>query len=638
MTRSAVERPETTGACPVLCRIRPRPRSVRMRPWAAELRERLTVLDWCAARLRAVFPRDRHVLVVDAVDAESLTRRSAGAYEFLVSHCWADVDAWLDAAQQLGAEQIIAAQLEAALCPANLCARLNEALDPGVGLAYCGSLPSLVAPERVRISSAAALRRAVADRGAGETFADLFGLAELAKVDDIQGWPCKRVRIDGQPRLHRFSHISFESSADVATLRSIHDGGEPLDRWFEERAVQLRHERLRAVAPSSRPRLSSSPLRVLFVSNPSAVSGAESSTVELIEALARREVESAALVAFEGDFTDRLRSAGCRVYCQDRDFLSDDIESWNTVADAVRDFHPDLLHYCGRSGRTPLQVAAGMGLPLVFHGHVPFPEPYRDAIGWANKYVAVSTSAADAMRAAGLHSDSIVVVPNGIQAASYTGLREKRQLFRQEFGLSETAFVAITLSRFSPEKRLNDVIEAVSLARRDGADVELLMAGEGNSDRTTVGQITARIQELKLASVVRLPGQVTDIRPILGLADAMVICSTYEGLPMAALEAMATGIPLIATEAGGLADLVGEVGTPGICGLRVRTGEPADIAAALTRLQEHPELWTTLSRQRLRLVGGPYSIETTADRIMAVYKEVCQPTAIGGSLPWQTTR
>ncbi len=602
-----------------------------MRPWAVELHDNLSVLDWCYERLRAVFPATRHALVVDSVDAERLASRAACSYPFVVSDCWSDVDACLDAAQQLDADEVIATHLETALCPADVSADLAEPLNTNIGLAYCGSLPSWLAPERVRVGSAAALRRAIANRSAGRTFADLFALAELAKVDDIEGWPCRRFRVDGRQRLDPSIPVEFESSADVAILSKIVNAdGEPLDRWLAERALQLRQERNRAVAAAPQWGRRSSSLRVMFVSNPSAMSGAETSTIELAAALKGRDVEPAALVAFEGDFTDRLRSVGCRVYCQDRDFVGDGIEAWNLVSDAVSDFQPDVVHYCGRSGRTPLQVAAAMRLPLVFLGHVPFPEPYRDAIGWANRYVAVSTSVADAMQAAGLPAESIVVVPNGIDSGSYVGLREQRDRFRQQFGLSTSAFVAVSLSRFSPEKRLNDVVEAVSLARREGSDVELLMAGEAHSGQTTVGEVTARIQALNLTTVIRLAGQVRDVRPILALADVLVICSSSEGLPMAALEAMATGIPIIATEAGGLADLVGEAEAPGICGLRVRIGEPGDIAAAIARLRAEPELWQALSREGCRLANGPYSIDATTNRMIDIYRAVCHLPTTGG--------
>jgi glycosyltransferase involved in cell wall biosynthesis len=347
--------------------------------------------------------------------------------------------------------------------------------------------------------------------------------------------------------------------------------GEPLDLWLADRATQLRQARQRATASSPSPAL-----RVLFVSNPSAISGAESSTVELIGALRGDGVDAGALVAFEGGFTDRLRSAGCRVYCHDRDFVDDGIESWNLVSDAFVDFQPDVVHYCGRSGRIPLQVAAAMKRPVVFHGHVPFSEPYREAIGWANKYVAVSRSVSDAMLAAGLDGTTIVHIPNGIDFRSYGVTGDERQLLRQQFGVAPDAFVVITLGRLSPEKRLTDVVEALSLARRGGHRVELLMAGEAHSSQTTLRQITARVQDLALTSAVRLLGQVADVRPILGLADALVICSEYEGLPMAALEAMAAGVPIVATDTGALADLVGDRDEAGICGLRVRHGRPDD--------------------------------------------------------------
>jgi glycosyltransferase involved in cell wall biosynthesis len=152
------------------------------------------------------------------------------------------------------------------------------------------------------------------------------------------------------------------------------------------------------------------------------------------------------------------------------------------------------------------------------------------------------------------------------------------------------------------------------------------MAGEAHSSQTTLRQITARVQELELMSAVRLLGQVADVRPILGLADVLVICSEYEGLPMAALEAMAAGVPIIATDAGALADLVGDRDGAGICGLRVRHGRPDDIAAAIRRLSTQPKLRTALSREGQHLAQGPFSITATAARMLDVYRELGRPS------------
>jgi glycosyltransferase involved in cell wall biosynthesis len=166
---------------------------------------------------------------------------------------------------------------------------------------------------------------------------------------------------------------------------------------------------------------------------------------------------------------------------------------------------------------------------------------------------------------------------------------------------------------------------------RDPTDSDplVLLAGEAHSAQATVAQIKTTIEALKLGSAVRLLGQVREVRPLLGAADVLVLCSSCEGLPMAALEAMATGIPIVATAAGALAELVGEADRPGVCGLRVRTAEPADISAAITRLQTQPDLWKALAREGVRLANGPYSIDTTGDRMLDIYKEVCRRSAPG---------
>lgn len=609
---------------PVLCRIRPRPRSIAFRPWAAPLGDE-RVLDWCLARIAALFPGERLLLVVDDVDGELLKSRAAdGAWEICVSPFGRDAEAFVGTATALGLETATFVHLESALMPPEAARSVDRAfVDGRTGVADFGTLPRFVAPERVDVATARNLMSVLDRRQVEQTFGELVELAALAGVRDGPGLRCQRVVADADAPPASGEPVAFESQADVAVLGTLAGAsGDLLGEW--RRAVHARRRSARRAAqrglagytPATDAR------RVLFVSNPSALSGAETSTVELVKVLRTLGVRPAAMVAYRGDFTARLEEHGCVVYCTDGEFASNSIESWDVVSAAVRDWQPHVVHYCGRSGPVALHVAASAGIPVVWHGHVPQPYSYRDAVGWADRFIAVSPSIRAAMHEGGVDDALIDTIANGVDVERFQDLQPLREAARRAFGLGPDTFAVATLSRFSAEKRLHDAVAAVAAARQDGHDVALVMAGEGHSSAHTRAAVLTQIQELGLAGAVRILGHVEDVRPVLAAVDAAVICSDAEGLPMVALEAMASGLPLIATRVGGLSALLGRDDDEDASGLAIPIGQPATLAAAIARLDRNRGVGRGLGERGRRLVAAEYSNAAMGTRVLEVYERL----------------
>jgi glycosyltransferase involved in cell wall biosynthesis len=625
---------------PLLCRIRPRPASIRFRAWRARLDEGRNLLDRCAEHLAALFPEHRLVFVADEVDAGLMDGRIPATCDIVRSPYWLDVDAVLDAAFRLGADMAMVAHLETVLCPPDLPGRLVGAI--GTAALAHSDLPRFVGPELVRIRPAIAARQVTPDDHCGATFADLFSLVAAAGVD-IPGGGTVSVGAAPDSHVDLRERVSFESASGVELLGAVlrRPAGR-LKAWASEHARSQRTVRdtVRTAASAGRGAAPSGRGRVLFVSNPSAFSGAEAITVELARGLRREHVDVAALVAFEGELTARLRRAGVQVYCANRELADDTIAAWHDISHALHEFAPELVHDCGRSGQTVLHAAAAMGCPVVYHGHIPVAETYVQAAGWADRYIAVSASVARAMTAAGIDEAAIRTVANGIDAAPYEGARRYRNDVRRDWGVAHDAFLVVTLSRLSPEKRLHDLVDAIAVARDRGTPAELLIGGEGMSASTTRVDLMRQIATRGLGSVVRLAGYVPDVVPLLGAADGVAICSDYEGLPVLALEAMAAGVPLIGTAAGGLADLVGEAEDSDVSGIRVQVGSPTAIAAAIELLHGSPELSAQLGGNGVARVHAEFSAARMVERTRQVYRELLptrpdrsrKPSAASGTL------
>jgi len=233
--------------------------------------------------------------------------------------------------------------------------------------------------------------------------------------------------------------------------------------------------------------------------------------------------------------------------------------------------------------------------------------------------VSVSRAAAD-HTAQGLKvpAERLRVVLNGIDLLRFP----ERPSPGPPIGLGDP-FVVGSGGRFSPEKGHVDLIRAVAAIRGSGVDIRLRIAGDGSMRGAYVEQ--ARL--LGLDDALELPGAVQDMGEFYRTLDLFVLPSLREGLPRMLLEAMASGVPCVATDVEG----VPEVLTSGIDGLLVPPGDAPALQAAVERLYHEPALRTGLAAQGRRRVQGPFSLERLCSDILGLYDEVlggvtCVPT------------
>jgi len=140
--------------------------------------------------------------------------------------------------------------------------------------------------------------------------------------------------------------------------------------------------------------------------------------------------------------------------------------------------------------------------------------------------------------------------------------------------------------------------------------------------RTRRAQFEALAEQLlgDSANCVEFVGQVDDPFPFLAASDIFILPSRSEGMSNALLEAMAHGLPCIATDIPGNSDII----TPEKDGLLVRLDDPQDLAAAIGRLVTDQGLRERLGRGAARTVAERYSIAGTADRYVALYTALLQ--------------
>jgi len=185
----------------------------------------------------------------------------------------------------------------------------------------------------------------------------------------------------------------------------------------------------------------------------------------------------------------------------------------------------------------------------------------------------------------------VQVIPNGLDLQRYRPGGDRRP-FRAELGLPPEAPLVITVGSLTPQKDHEMMLQAAAHVLREAPRVHFAVLGEG----FLRSRLEARVRELGLADRFHLVGFREDVRPALAAADLFVLSSQNEGMARALLEALACGLPVVATDVSGTRAAVEN----GRNGLVVPPRDPGGLAAALLQLLADPAArrrWARTSRR-----------------------------------------
>lgn len=244
----------------------------------------------------------------------------------------------------------------------------------------------------------------------------------------------------------------------------------------------------------------------------------------------------------------------------------------------------------------------------------------------ACRVLTVCNAFAADMRRAGVPAARIVVQHNAAPEFLSPPPGEAGRL-RQRLGIPAGVPVVLALGRLSAEKGHRDLIEAAAILRDrwPALPFRLVLAGDG-PERARLERACRRPG---LQDAVILVGHQADVRPYYAMARLLALPSHSEGSPNVVLEAMAAGVPLVATSVGGVPEIVRD----GANGLLVRPRDPVRMAAAIARLLEDPALANTLSTAARSIVAEEYSPGPRRLRLLRLYRDVLQSDAWRGATP-----
>lgn len=228
---------------------------------------------------------------------------------------------------------------------------------------------------------------------------------------------------------------------------------------------------------------------------------------------------------------------------------------------------------------------------------------------FVGRYVAVSEDVSRRLhRDLGWPAAKIDVIYNGVRLGEFTGTTDPQ--LRLELCRGRPGPLFLTVARLDAQKGHDVLLRAAALV----PGVQFALAGEG-PERSSLEEFTA---ELGLGDRVRFLGSRTDVPALLATADAFVLSSHVEGSPLAILEAMAAGKPVIATAIGGTDEVVEH----GQTGLLVPQGDVEALAAAMRELAEDSALRMRLGAMARVRAEQQFSVERSTAQTTKIYEEL----------------
>lgn len=235
-------------------------------------------------------------------------------------------------------------------------------------------------------------------------------------------------------------------------------------------------------------------------------------------------------------------------------------------------------------------------------------------LGWLKpQLVAVTRDLVEELREHGLDGIPVTVLPNGVNTGRFSPKSaEEKAALRRQLGWGD-GFCLLYVGRFSPEKQLDRFLEVFAQALREArAQASWALVGTGPQEERLKGIA----QSPGLKETVRFYAPVTEVERFYAAADAFVLPSVSEGLSNALLEAMSSGLAVLASRVGGTREAVQD----GVSGLLFDPGDGAAMKAALLRLLSEPGLSQALGRRAREEALARFDLSSVAKRYLQLYE------------------
>lgn len=374
--------------------------------------------------------------------------------------------------------------------------------------------------------------------------------------------------------------------------------------------------------------------KILFVCTSTQIGGAEKILCELATHLYRQGTQVAVCsLKAKGPFAEALEAAGIEVHSLN----TSDAPGWRgslsyllclrRLISVIQGFKPQIVHaflfranLLSRVASWLCRAPANISSIRIIEGERPF---YFRLDGWTSfmvtQHLAVSERVKEATcQRSGIRPDKVKVIYNGVdlrqcgQPRLDEGSTQSR--LATELGIRSTDMVCGTVARLRPQKGVDSLLRGFAILGRHFPALKLLIVGDG-PEQPALENLAAQVA---IRDRVIFAGLATPPWPYLRLMDVFVLPSLYEGLPNAVLEAMSLGVPVVATDVGGVGEIIEDQRT----GLLIRPQDPEAIVRAVALLLEQPERAREISEAAKQVVLTRFSLDRMLNEYDVLYEEL----------------
>ncbi len=360
--------------------------------------------------------------------------------------------------------------------------------------------------------------------------------------------------------------------------------------------------------------------RVLHIIQSLDTGGAERVVAECALAHDRGKYSPEIACVFEGGhLVDALDRAGVPVHVLRRRYKLDPFALFRLTALMVRRRF-DVVHnhnFSALAIGVPAAVLAGARtLVRTEHNVVSGRRGFRRILSRVaalreDAQIAVSDVVRESQVKAGrVPARRLATVRNGISGERLAESGDGAAL-REDLGLGGRAPVFLSVGSLTRQKNFGNLLDAAVNVVREFPNARFMIAGDGPLGDS----LRARTDDLGLNEHVVFLGRRTDVPALLGISDVFVLSSDWEGLPITVLEAMAAGVPCVATRVGGVPEAL----TDGESGIVVEPGDSRALAEGMASLARDPGLGERLSRRARKIHEGGFTARSMARQTEALY-------------------
>jgi len=368
--------------------------------------------------------------------------------------------------------------------------------------------------------------------------------------------------------------------------------------------------------------------------------GAERVAVHIVRGLNRQHYEPA-VISYTGrlgcDLDGLLEEDGIKVwYLGKRPGF--DYRMYYRLPPVLKECRPDIVHTHLHVLRYALPFLLTRKKASLLHTvHNLAEREIEPSLRWLQRYalnhgvvpVAVAKEVAISLECLyGIHRCQ--VIPNGIPTDRYARPEIPRKAWRAREGFGENDVLFVCVARFAPQKNHALLLKAFRQGPASDPNAHLVLVGEG----VLREQLEEQAKKLGLSGQVHFLGLRTDIPEVLGAMDVFVLSSDYEGNPLSVMEAMASGLPIVSTAAGGVPDLF----ESGKEGLIVHPGDVQGLSTSMSFLLGNRELRQSLGMAAARRARENFDVSTMVQAYEGLYENLVGHShrLNGKSVQWES--